>query len=75
MRVSALADLWDWIEGAAVHVARLNAHYCAVVEHWKRIEAHPSLCVDGNTHNPVAPESHERECFLHARMHLMLASQ
>src|SRR6202051_4218872 len=71
IRVSALADLWDGIESATVHVACLQAHNRAIVDVWKGVEAHPPLCVDGNTHNPVAPKSHERKCFLHARMHFI----
>ena len=39
MRVGALADLWDWIEGAAVHIAGLKAD-----DHWtgRPIGKHPS---------------------------------
>src|ERR1700730_760710 len=70
-RVSALADVWDRIESAAVHVACLYAHNRAIVDVGKGVEVHPPLCVDRNTHNPVAPKSHERKCLLHARMYFI----
>src|ERR1700674_1745247 len=69
VRVRALADLWDGIEGAAVHIACLHAHNRALVDVWRGVEAPPPLRVDGNTHNPVAAKSDERKCFLHAGMH------
>ncbi len=69
--MNALANLCDGIESAAVHVACLHAHDRAIVDIWKGIETHPPLCVDGNTYNPVAPKSHQRQCFLRARVHLI----
>src|SRR5579862_4309117 len=71
IRVSALAYLCDRIESAGVHVACLHAHDRTIVDVWKGVEAHPPLRVDRNTYNPVAPKSHERKCFLHARMHFI----
>ncbi len=71
MRVSALADPGNGIESAAVHVARLRAHDRAFVDIRKGIEAHAPLCIDGNAHHPVAPQSHHRKCLLRAGMHLI----
>src|SRR5271155_2667372 len=71
MRVSAFADLPDGIKGSGVHIACLHAHYRAVINVREHLKAHPSLCVDRNTHNPVSPESHERKRLLHARMNLV----
>src|SRR6185312_5635385 len=35
------------------------------------VDAHPTLCIDGHAYHSLAPETNQRERFLHARMHFI----